>query len=166
MVIPTDLDSLTDVTISAPASNELLKYNGSQWVNSSDYLSMRSLNDLGDVNISGVSDAQLLTYQNISSQWVNQSKPTYSIQEQTDFDSSITKNDLDYMAWNASTSKWEPLSVSAEVLNVFNAYSTTETITLVNVGGFIPLFSAVSGYVVENLGDAFTVVSSTNLRFN
>ena len=166
MVIPTDLDSLTDVTISAPASNELLKYNGSQWVNSSDYLSMRSLNDLGDVNISGVSDAQLLTYQNISSQWVNQSKPTYSIQEQTDFDSSITKNDLDYMAWNASTSEWEPLSVSAEVLNVFNAYSTTETITLVNVGGFIPLFSAVSGYVVENLGDAFTVVSSTNLRFN
>lgn len=70
------------------------------------------------------------------------------------------------MAWNASTSKWEPITVSTEVLNIFNAYSTAATITLVNVGGFIPLFSAVSGYVVENLGDAFTVISSTNLQFN
>lgn len=49
---------------------------------------------------------------------------------------------------------------------MFNAYCTAATITLVNVGGFIPLFTSVAGYVIENLGDAFTVINSTTLRFN
>ena len=31
--IPTDLNSLTDVTLTSPATNQLLQYNGSQWVN-------------------------------------------------------------------------------------------------------------------------------------
>lgn len=70
------------------------------------------------------------------------------------------------MAWDQTQSKWKPITVDQEVLNLFNAYCTTATITLVNVGGFIPLFTSVAGYVIENLGDAFTVISSTTLRFN
>ena len=32
--IPTDLDSLTDVTITTPAADQIIKYNGTAWVNS------------------------------------------------------------------------------------------------------------------------------------
>lgn len=166
-----DLNSLSDVTISAPAANELLKFNGTNWVNSSDYLSMRQLNDLGDVNISGPSDAQLLTFQNISSQWVNQNKPTYSIQEQTDFNSSATKNDLDYMAWNASTSKWEPITVDAEVVNYLRIIQTADAIsinTTVDAGfnKFNILNTALANHSVVNVGTAFTILNNYTLRVN
>ena len=132
---------------------------------------MRQLNDLGDVNISGPSDAQLLTFQNISSQWVNQNKPTYSIQEQTDFDSSITKNNLDYMAWNSSTSKWEPITVDTEVVNYLRIIQTADAIsinTTVNAGfnKFNILNTALANHSVVNVGTAFTILNNYTLRVN
>lgn len=65
------------------------------------------------------------------------------------------------MTYNSSLNKWEPKTIEVEVLNVFNAYCNTATITLVNVGGFIPLFSSVTGYIIEIFGNSFTVLSST-----
>lgn len=121
---------------------------------------------MSDVNISSVASNQLLTYNGLTSKWVNFNKPSYTINEQTDFNNSITKNNGDYMIYNSSTNKWEPTTVQAEVLNVFNGYCNIATITLTNIGGFIPLFVAATGYIVENFGDAFTVLSSTQLRVN
>jgi hypothetical protein len=126
---------------------------------------------LDDVNISGVGDAQILTYQNISSQWVNQSKPTYTIQEQTDFDSSVIKNNLDYMAWNSSTSKWEPISVSTETVNYLRIIQTADNIsinTTVNAGfnKFNILNTALGAHSVVNVGTAFTILNNYTLRVN
>lgn len=37
---------------------------------------------------------------------------------------------------------------------------------MVNVGGFIPLFAATTGYVISLVGDFATITSSTRLTFN
>ena len=132
---------------------------------------MRQLNDLGDVNISGPSDAQLLTFQNISSQWVNQNKPTYSIQEQTDFNSSATKNDLDYMAWNASTSKWEPITVQTETPSYMRIIQTADNVainTTVNAGfnKFNVLQLALANHSVVFVGTDIIRVNDYTIQIN
>lgn len=50
------LNDLIDVTISSPASGQLLSYNGSQWVNQAASL-VGSLDDLSDVSISAPASA-------------------------------------------------------------------------------------------------------------
>ena len=50
--VPTDLDSLTDVTITTPVTDHILKYNGSGWVNSvSSTTGATTLDELTDVVI-------------------------------------------------------------------------------------------------------------------
>ena len=55
-----------NVGISAPANNQVLKYNGSQWTNAN---AVVALDDLGDVSISGPVNTQVLQYN--GSHWVN-----------------------------------------------------------------------------------------------
>jgi len=64
-----DLDDLIDVTLSSPSLNQVLKYNGSQWVNSTVPASVSSLDDLTDVVITAPSSSQYLRYNGAS--WVN-----------------------------------------------------------------------------------------------
>jgi len=46
--IPSAIDDLSDVAVSAPATNQLLKFNGTQWVNAQSYFGTGSYNDLND----------------------------------------------------------------------------------------------------------------------
>jgi hypothetical protein len=65
----TDLDDLTDVVITSPASGDVLIYNGSQWENDTAG-SASALDDLTDVDTSGVGSGDVLTYD--GADWVAQ----------------------------------------------------------------------------------------------
>jgi len=66
------------------------------------------LNALTDVSLSSLVDGNLLTYNQTLNIWTNQIKPTYAINEMTDFDNTVVKLDNDFMSWNLSKNKWEP----------------------------------------------------------
>jgi hypothetical protein len=61
---PLSLTDLSDVTLASPSSNEILVYNGTQWVNGS-----IGLGDLSNVTIAGVANNEVLTWN--GSAWVN-----------------------------------------------------------------------------------------------
>lgn len=69
-----NLDNLTDVTITTPASGQVLKYNGTAWVNGVDNAGAGSgstnLIDLEDVAVSNPVNGQVLKYNGTS--WVNE----------------------------------------------------------------------------------------------
>lgn len=69
----TTLNGLTDVTISGVTTGEILKWNGSQWVNAPDATASGSsnLDHLGDVTTTSPVAGQVLAYN--GTQWVNTS---------------------------------------------------------------------------------------------
>lgn len=66
-----NLTGLSDVTISNASAGEVLKYNGSAWINDSDAAgtTINSLDDIGDVTISSAASGQFLKWN--GSAWVN-----------------------------------------------------------------------------------------------
>lgn len=64
-----NLNSISDVTISTPSSGQVLKYNGSEWVNDSVAGGSSALNDLTDVVISSSISGHMLRYD--GSNWIN-----------------------------------------------------------------------------------------------
>ena len=62
---PGDLGSLTDVTLTTPAINDGLVYNGTQWVNAPTFPG--TLDALTDVTITTPQDKNVLTYSTVSS---------------------------------------------------------------------------------------------------
>lgn len=70
------------------------------------------------------------------------------------------------MTYNTSLSKWEPQAVVAEIPNYFTSYCNIAVVTMVNVGGFIPVFVATTGYIVQLAGDFATITNSTTLTIN
>lgn len=68
--IPTTVNDLIDVQITSPVENQVLTYNGSQWVNEAPAASLiYDLGDLDNVVIAGPSEGQVLKY--INGFWVN-----------------------------------------------------------------------------------------------
>lgn len=63
------LDSLTDATITTPSTNQVVKYNGSQWVNSAASTIPVTLDALSDVVITAPATNQVLEYN--GAYWVN-----------------------------------------------------------------------------------------------
>jgi len=59
-----NLTDLGDVTVSGPASGEVIKYNGSEWVNDTDSTgtTIDELNDIGDVSAASPSNHSILKY--------------------------------------------------------------------------------------------------------
>ncbi len=70
-ITTTQLNDLTDVDITAPALNEVLRFNtvGSVWENQA--TSASDLNDLGDVDAAAPSDQDVLTFVTGSGNWEN-----------------------------------------------------------------------------------------------
>ena len=69
----TNIEDLSNVTISSPASGQVLKYNGSGWVNGavSGGGGATAIGDLDDVTLSSLTNGQILKYDAASSKWVN-----------------------------------------------------------------------------------------------
>jgi hypothetical protein len=72
------LNDLTDVTISAPANGEVLKYNGSEWVNGTVSSIPSTLDDLTDVTISSNTAGEILKWN--GSLWINNTLAEAGIQ--------------------------------------------------------------------------------------
>jgi len=62
--LTTNLDDLTDVVLTAPSNGEVLKYDGTNWVNDTDDsgTTIDELDDIGDVNITSPATGALLEY--------------------------------------------------------------------------------------------------------
>lgn len=70
--LPSDLNDLSDVTLTSPSSGQILKYDGAKWVNGSGGGGGASaLTDLTDVSFYDEQDGQVLTYDANSGLWVN-----------------------------------------------------------------------------------------------
>ena len=82
------LAGLTDVTITTPTNNQVLKYNSStnKWENGSGGGTTAGLGDLSDVTLTTPTNGQTLVYDSANSIWVNGnasgSSHTYSTTEQ------------------------------------------------------------------------------------
>lgn len=68
------LNDLTDVTITSPVVNNVLKYDGTGWVNGTASASVSALDDLTDVVISTPTNNQFLKYNGTN--WVNSTVAT------------------------------------------------------------------------------------------
>ncbi len=71
-----NLDDLNDVAVTAPTAGQVLKYNGSSWINDVDATSSggsgaTQLEELSDVDLSSPADGQVMRYNNSTSQWEN-----------------------------------------------------------------------------------------------
>jgi len=69
----TTIDNLNDVTITSPTSGQVLKYNGTAWVNDTDAggSAINSLDDVADVTITTAANGDLLKWNGTA--WVNAS---------------------------------------------------------------------------------------------
>ena len=71
---PAFLNDLLDVVVTTPTTNQVLKFDGINWVNSTGGAGGASdLDDLEDVTISSPTDGQVLKYDSVTSKWVNSS---------------------------------------------------------------------------------------------
>ena len=117
----TDLDDLTDVVITSPTTGQVLKYNGTNWVNDTDATSSGgsgiALTDLS-VTTNSVGTAAL-SYNNTTGVF------SYTPPDLSAYLTSVsinigdinnvaatTPNDGDVLTWNASLSTWQPAAAS------------------------------------------------------
>ena len=114
--LPVTLNALTDVSIVTPLANEVLKYDGSNWINAIDSAGITNLGALDDVIISSLTDGQALKYN--GSYWVNATDsagPTNLYQLDDIFiDSALSANPLttgQVLKWNGT--KWANANDSA-----------------------------------------------------
>lgn len=72
------IDDLTDVDTStvAPTSGQVLKWDGSNWVPGDDSSTIASIDDVGDVNITGATEGQAMIWNNTAGEWQNQTLPS------------------------------------------------------------------------------------------
>jgi len=143
-----ELNDLADTLITTPSSGQYLRYDGSNWVNSSiqaaDLPSHThtksditdtpwawsdvdktgsSINDLGDVSISSPAAGQYLRYD--GSNWVNASiqladLPTINLDDLGDV-SITTPADGEVLTYNSSTGKWENKAAGGGGTDLFDS---------------------------------------------
>ena len=89
-LIPTDLDDLSDVTTTTPASGEALVWDGTKWTNGTPAL---DVDDLNDVAITTPTDGEILVYNN--GVWENQANPASTANFAPDYDDTQTYNTND-----------------------------------------------------------------------
>lgn len=68
-----NLDALTDVQVTAPSNDQVLKYDGTRWINAASPPTVSNLDDLTDVAVTAPAADQVLKYN--GSTWVNAASP-------------------------------------------------------------------------------------------
>lgn len=99
------IDDLSDVTITSVSTGQVLKWNGSAWVNSADNTgtTINSLDDIGDVVITSVSTGQVLKWNGTA--WVNSSDDTGTTINALDDIGNVTAptpSSGDFLKWNGT----------------------------------------------------------------
>lgn len=169
--IPDELDDLSDVTTTTPASGEALIWDGAKWTNGTPAL---DVGDLDDVTITTPSNGEILVYNNGS--WENQANPASTANFAPDYDDTATYNTNDKViyqgllyvcledsvtgAWDST--KWQNISVAdytAELLPIESG-SATNTKDYIDSGlSGIPFIKSVllSGTINCNTADTSTI---------
>lgn len=125
------LDELSDVTITTPSSGQVLKYNGSGWVNGTDNTGGGAggdLNDLGDVTITSPVDGQILAYNGTG--WVNE--PQGDLVSGLDDAGTLDGSELFYVDQGGADRKLSLTNLRADVRS--DRVPTSRTLTIGGVG--------------------------------
>ena len=149
----TDLDGLLDVAISSPSSNQVLKYDGSQWINAPAPAGATDLDGLTDVVITSPSSGQVLKYNGTS--WVNDADAGGAIATEgvtvvasaltgvTNIDTSTSQ--VHYYTVNA-TANWTPNIRSSSTTSLNSAMDNGDSMTVT-----IMATLGASGYYASSL---------------
>lgn len=125
-----------------------------------------ALSSLSDVVLGSLVNDNLLTYDQTSNKWINKVKPTYSINEMTDFDNTVAKLDNDFMSYNLTKSKWEPRTFEQEAPNYLTLWQLNNTLTPTTTNTLIriPIFNNIN--INQTLiGDFVGIITNYSIRF-
>jgi hypothetical protein len=105
------INDLTDVVITSPANGQVLKYNGTSWVNGIDAIGdILTIDNLTDVVITGTpADGQVLKYDTATSKWINAADAlgdSLTIDNLTDVVITGTPTNGQVLKYDTATSKW------------------------------------------------------------
>lgn len=155
------LDNLTDVTIAGvPSTDQILKYNGSSWINASITIPA-SIDDLTDVIITSATNNQILRYNGTN--WVNSS-----------LDIRLNAQTGGYLSINSASSSVNIVggngintSVSGSTLTVNFAASIdqltdVDTLSFSLAGGEVLAFNNLTGKWEPIAGGQFSLISDGN----
>jgi hypothetical protein len=144
------LGDIPDVTITSVQTDDVLKYNGSVWVNG-----VLDINELSDVVITNVANNQYLKYDNATGKWINTALDVPTIDNLNAIADVNAANAAqgDILQYNTSTSKWE--------LNRINFVSDTAPASP-NVGDFWFDSSTLVLYVYYDDGDSIQWVNAVS----
>jgi len=115
------LDDMLDVDTSGKTVNQVLAWDGSNWIPKDAFGvdGASNLDDLGNVNAPSPSDNQVLAYDSTSGEWVAvtvASGGPVSINDLTDVDTSTAPPiGGQALVWNAADSEWVPGTVAADL---------------------------------------------------
>ena len=115
-----NLEDLSNVTISSPSEDQILTYNGTEWVNKSFQLNNFDLNALTDVEVTNPTENQILQY--TDSKWKNVDN-FVSLNQFADVQLSAAQ-DGDVIIYNQQISKFQGRSFRLNDLE--NVYDQTD----------------------------------------
>jgi hypothetical protein len=153
-----NLDSLTDVVITSPSTGQVLKYNGTNWINDTDATGGGggNLDSLTDVIITTPTNTQVLKYNGTN--WVNAADTVgaTNLDQLTDviLNNTTTLASGDVLWYNGT--EWENNAEIATLLNDFlialtpiSRQSNTSAIVAMSVGTTAPSSPAVGDLWVD-----------------
>ena len=157
-LIPEELNDLSDVTTTTPASGETLVWDGSKWVNGTPTL---DVGDLADTDINNPTNGEILVYNNGS--WENQANPASTTNFAPDYDDTATYNTNDKViyqgllyvcledsvtgAWDST--KWQQISVADFTADLLPIESGSSTNTKEFIDSVVESGSNANGYYVK-----------------
>ena len=99
------LEGLSDVDLSSPTNGQVLKYNGTDWVNSAEASGATDLDELTDVTLTSPTSGQVLKYD--GSKWVNGAggSAVGGLDDLSDVDIT-TPTDGQALIYDANSSTW------------------------------------------------------------
>lgn len=130
--ILTNLENLQDVLITNPKiDKDILQWNqtNSKWENKQISIP-QVLNDLSDVTINSIQQNQMIRYDSISQSFINSDKYQYSLNELTNYETSITPQNQDYLTFNQTSNKWEPKTIEQETPSYMRIIQTADNIVI------------------------------------
>jgi hypothetical protein len=160
---PIKLEDLVDVTITAPVINQILKFNGVEWINGTAISGAQTLNDLTDVTIANPASGNTLKYN--GSQWINGSSLLNDLGDVT----IVTPQQGNTLKYNGA--EWINETIVAgnpfdQDLNTFNqvTFNTTTADQFVLAGSGTPTVSSDTDLYLEAIGGNVSVISKSTFR--
>jgi hypothetical protein len=152
----TTIDGMTDVdtTSVAPVTGEFLKWNGTNWIPNA-IPTINALNDIGDVNASTPSGAEVLTWDSGTSKWIASAVPSINVLNDVGDVTVTSATTGDVVQWNGAAWVNVPLpssnpnnvASSVALSTLTNSGNTTIDLAVVNKANAIIKVSMDAGFV-------------------